>query len=102
MGSGGVYLDRVIELTYNASHLGYAIHLGAVRARISIMQDSKFVGVCLLLSSLILAAAIIYHGKQATDNGRYQFQPASGDSFWIMDTANGQVHRQGSWTTPAK
>jgi hypothetical protein len=49
-----------------------------------------------------VAAAIIYHGRQANETGRYQFQPAGGDSYWVMDTETGQVHKYGSWTTPAK
>ena len=41
------------------------------------MQNSKFVGVCLLISSLILSAAIVYHSRSSTAIGRYQLQPSS-------------------------
>jgi len=59
------------------------------------MQNSKFIGVCLLLSSLILSAAIVYHARAATANGaigRYQFQPSNPPGvIWVMDTTTGQV-----------
>jgi hypothetical protein len=59
------------------------------------MQDSKFVGVCLLLSSLILSAAIVYHAKASTANGRYQFQASSPPGvIWILDTTTGQFKTQ--------
>jgi hypothetical protein len=52
------------------------------------MQSSKFVGVCLLLSSLILSAAIVYHAK----TGRYQFHPSTPPGvIWTMDTSTGEV-----------
>lgn len=59
------------------------------------MQNSKFVGVCLLISSLILSAAIAYHAKVSTANGtigRYQFHPSSPPGvILVIDTTTGQV-----------
>ncbi len=55
------------------------------------MQNSKFVGVCLLLSSLILSAAIVYHAKAPTANGRYQFQPSNPPGvIWFIYKTTGQ------------
>ena len=63
------------------------------------MQNSKFVGVCLLLASLILSAAIVYHAKASTATstgiGRYQFHPSTPPGvIWILDTTTGQVKSQ--------
>jgi len=59
------------------------------------MQNSKFVGVCLLLSSLILSAAIVDHAKAATADGAigcYQFHPSNPPGvIWVMDTTTGQI-----------
>jgi hypothetical protein len=47
------------------------------------MQNFTFVGVCLLFSSLILSAAIVYHAKAmpaapaVSAIGRYQFHPVN-------------------------
>ena len=57
------------------------------------MQNSKFVGVCLLISSLILSAAIVYHARSSTAIGRYQFQPSSPPGvIWVIDTTTGEVN----------
>ena len=59
------------------------------------MQSSKFVGVCLLLSSLILSAAIVYHAK----TGRYQFHASTPPGMiWTIDTSTGGIIR-GDTTT---
>jgi hypothetical protein len=59
------------------------------------MQNAKFVGVCLLLSSLILSAAIAYHAKASTANGRYQFHPSTPPGvIWVMDTATGKIEQR--------
>lgn len=59
------------------------------------MQNSRFVGVCVLISSLVVAAAIVYHAKVATTIGRYQFHPDhTGTLFWILDTTTGEVLRK--------
>jgi hypothetical protein len=64
------------------------------------MQNSKFVGVCLLISSLILSAAIVYHAKASiqitlTANGRYQFQSSNPPGvIWVIDTTTGEVKTQ--------
>jgi hypothetical protein len=56
------------------------------------MQNSKFLGVCVLISSLIVAAAIVYHAKPATTIGRYQFHPHQTPGvFWVLDTTTGEV-----------
>jgi hypothetical protein len=52
------------------------------------MQNSKFVGVCMLLSSPIVSAAIVYHARV---NGRYQFQADSFGNVRIMDTTTGYI-----------
>jgi hypothetical protein len=64
------------------------------------MQNSKFVGVCLLISSLILSAAIIYHTRASTQttptaSGRYQFQSSNPPGvIWVIDTTAGEVKTQ--------
>jgi hypothetical protein len=61
------------------------------------MQNSKFVGVCLLLSSLALSAAIVYHARATpavpvNAAGRYQFHPSTPfGEIWILDTTTGQI-----------
>jgi hypothetical protein len=55
------------------------------------MQNSKFVGVCVLISSLIVSVAIVYHAKAS---GRYQIHvpPSSPPSvIWVVDTTTGEV-----------
>lgn len=59
------------------------------------MQNPRFVGVCLLISSLMLSAAIIYHAKTANSSGtigRYQFHPSNPPGvIWVIDTTTGEV-----------
>ena len=59
------------------------------------MQNSKFVGVCLVLSSFILSAAILLHARAAVPpnaNGRYQFHPSTPPGvIWVIDTTTGEV-----------
>jgi hypothetical protein len=60
------------------------------------MQNSKFVGACLLISSLILSVAIVYHAKASTptsnDIGRYQFHASNPPGvIWVIDTTTGKV-----------
>ena len=72
------------------------------------MNDSKFLGICIVVSAVILAAAILWHahrppmimqpGKnQAVSQiGRYQFQPSNPPGvIWILDTTTGKVKTQG-------
>ncbi|NLE36617.1 MAG: hypothetical protein GX621_01170 [Pirellulaceae bacterium] len=59
------------------------------------MQNSKFLGVCLLISSLILSVAIVYHGKASSDVGRYQFHASNPPGvIWVIDTTTGKVKSQ--------
>ena len=60
------------------------------------MQNSKFVGACLLISSLILSVAIVYHAIASTptssDIGRYQFQASNPPGvLWVIDTTTGET-----------
>jgi hypothetical protein len=57
------------------------------------MQDSKFVGVCLLISSLIMSAAIVYHANSSRAIGRYQFRYFHNPNIiWVIDTTTGEVN----------
>jgi hypothetical protein len=83
------------------------------------MQDnSKFLGICILIASFLLSGAIIVHGNtgSATDAadtsrsdtdaadtstespqpiGRYQFHPSDPPGvIWILDTTTGEVKTQ--------
>ena len=69
------------------------------------MNESKFLGICIVVSSVILAGAIAFHAKKdpvATKQsksksaesqiGRYQFQPSNPPGvIWIIDTTTGKV-----------
>ncbi len=66
------------------------------------MQNSKFLGICLLISSVILSAAIVFHAKASNPTppnvtppipiGRYQFHPSTPPGvIWVIDTTTGEV-----------
>ncbi len=65
------------------------------------MQDSKFVGLCVLISSLVLSASIVYHARASAPItptitpdtvGRYQFHPSNPPGVvWVIDTTTGEV-----------
>lgn len=62
-----------------------------------IMQNGRFLGICLLISSAMITAAVVYHAKasavvQTAPIGRYQFHPSSPPGvLWIIDTTTGEV-----------
>jgi hypothetical protein len=57
------------------------------------MDNLKFLGICILLASVILSAAIVWHGKSGV--GRYQFQASTPPGvIWKLDTATGEVTTQ--------
>jgi hypothetical protein len=49
--------------------------------------------VCVLIASIVLAAAIVYHASRTNSQiGRYQFQPSSPPGvIWVIDTITGEV-----------
>ena len=61
------------------------------------MNDSRILGVCILLASVILSAAILFHAYLAaphagSDIGRYQFQPSTPPGVrWVIDTTTGDI-----------
>ena len=68
------------------------------------MNDSKYLGICIVISSLILAVAIVFHARSCpaiaqseppvseSQIGRYQFQPSNPPGvIWIIDTTTGKV-----------
>ena len=63
------------------------------------MQNPKFIGVCVLIASLVLSAAIIYHARASapiapTAIGRYQFHPSNPPGvIWVIDTTTGDANR---------
>ena len=68
-------------------------------------NDSKFLGICILVASVLLGGAIVIHGNVAnvTDSssqpeeavGRYQFHPSNPPGvIWILDTTTGEVKTQ--------
>lgn len=66
------------------------------------MAASKFNGVCVLIASVLVAAAIVYHGRVATPQpgalqaGRYQLA-ASDKSVVVIDTVDGKVITEKRW-----
>jgi len=57
-------------------------------------RAAVFVGVCLLISAVVLGWAIVYHGRgsPAAPVGRYQFQPSNPPGvIWVIDTTTGEV-----------
>ncbi len=68
-------------------------------------NDSKFLGICILVAAFILSGAIVMHGNSSnvTDSssrpeesvGRYQFHPSNPPGIiWILDTTTGEVKTQ--------
>lgn len=61
------------------------------------MQNGRFVGICVLISSTMITAAVVYHAKTsavapAAPIGRYQFHASSPPGvLWIIDTTTGEV-----------
>jgi hypothetical protein len=61
------------------------------------MNDSKFLGVCVVIAAIIIGGSIIYQARTRPEPmqfGRYQFQafPTAGSvMIWEMDTATGEV-----------
>jgi hypothetical protein len=52
------------------------------------MNNQKFLGVCILIASVIVAAALLIHAR----TGRYQFHPSSPPGvIWTIDTWTGVV-----------
>ena len=56
------------------------------------MNNRKFLGVCLLLASLFLTCAVIWHGITTSRNARYQSITSSdGLHFFVLDTTTGEI-----------
>lgn len=57
------------------------------------MDSKKFLGICILISSIIVSVAILYHaGATKTEIGRYQFHPSNPPGvIWKMDTITGNI-----------
>jgi hypothetical protein len=74
------------------------------------MNSNKFLGICILLSSMVLGGAILYHAnvtKTAKSNidstvplsnnsqpgiGRFQFHPSNPPGvLWKIDTVTGKI-----------
>jgi len=63
------------------------------------MQNNKFLGLCVLVSAIILSAAVVYHANAGrhpsipqSSIGRYQFQPSTPPTMIrILDTTTGEV-----------
>jgi hypothetical protein len=68
------------------------------------MSDSKYLGICIVVSSAILAGAIVFHARRypavakselpASESqiGRYQFEPSNPPGvIWVIDTTTGLV-----------
>ncbi|MGE5191180.1 MAG: hypothetical protein ACM3U2_01680, partial [Deltaproteobacteria bacterium] len=60
------------------------------------MQSSKFLGVSILISAVVLSTAVVVHGKLAAPAsaiGRYQFHPSTPPGvLWVIDTTTGEVN----------
>jgi hypothetical protein len=59
---------------------------------------NKFTGICMLISALIIATAIVLRGgggAAQSQVGRYQFHPSTPPGvIWILDTTTGKVTSQ--------
>ena len=56
------------------------------------IDSTKFLGICILLSAIVLSAAICWHAKSTSLIGRYQFQPSNPPGvIWTLDTTTGEV-----------
>lgn len=58
------------------------------------MDNRKFLGVCVLLASLILGFAIIWHALTLSQIGRYQLINESSEQtiyFHVIDTTTGEI-----------
>jgi hypothetical protein len=62
------------------------------------MENSKFLGICLLISSVILSIAIVFRSKSGAPPppppqiGRYQFHTSTPPGvIWVIDTITGDV-----------
>lgn len=67
------------------------------------MAQSKFNGFCVLVASLIVAAALVYHAQKTTVTpthdqplGRYQVS-ASDRTIIVIDTTNGTIVNERRW-----
>ena len=71
------------------------------------MNGSKFLGICIVISFAILAAAVIFHARRdpaiaqpkasapASQIGRCQFAPSNSPGvIWVIDTTTGKVRAQ--------
>lgn len=62
------------------------------------MLRQKFIGICVLVSAVLLSSAIAYHAKltsppipQKDPVGRYQFHPSTPPGvIWVIDTTTGE------------
>ena len=63
------------------------------------MDNSKFLGICIVVAACIVAGALCFHGaktsprtEEETGIGRYQFQPSNPPGvIWTIDTVTGKV-----------
>jgi hypothetical protein len=59
------------------------------------MAGDKFLGACVIIASVVLGGAIVYHASAApaaSQVGRYQFQPSNPPGvIWVIDTTTGKV-----------
>jgi hypothetical protein len=59
------------------------------------MDKIKFFGICILMASIVLSGAIIWHARMTADVGRYQFHlltsPDYNEKLTVIDTKTGEV-----------
>jgi hypothetical protein len=56
------------------------------------MPDGKFIGICIIITGIIVAVAIVLKPAPNPEFGRYQFQASSPPGVvWRMDTATGKI-----------
>ena len=61
----------------------------------AVLNGMKYLGLCILLASFILAGAIIWQAQAVRDVGRYQIQAWYSDTgnlyyIYILDTQTGE------------
>ena len=57
------------------------------------MNNRKFLGVCILLASVFLTGAVVWHGITTSRSGRYQSitSPETTLDFLVLDTTTGEI-----------
>ena len=61
------------------------------------MKNGKFVGICIIAASVVLALALFYHAQKTSAVGRYQFHLSNHPNhppgtIYTIDTLTGEIN----------